>query len=387
MLVHTVWYGTFLLEKKGDEWEVIRFVEGPVDAGELASELEAISRGELLDRERELLGEGGITQTSDERIISHIDGEKLVPFVDIRVPPPGEMGLDMALLTEANIIKARRETVSSMTDGNILSTVGGLTDVDTSLNLMIERIREWYVKYWPEIDPHIEKESVLNGLMGSPHPDDLIVFLEENDAKAHKKLLSTVPDQDIDRDSLIGLSILAGSARSLMDTRRTLEGYLEEEMGQVAPNLSVVVGPLIGARLIHAGGGLKRLALLPASTVQVLGAEKAFFKFLKEGGKPPKHGVLFQHPWVHSAPRNIRGRIARTIASSAALAARLDAYGGTGGDEIRLRLEGRIEAVKERKKGPAINGGRQPPFREGWWADKTHDRKRQHRSQRRRHKR
>ncbi|MCK5772706.1 MAG: hypothetical protein KAH57_02865 [Thermoplasmata archaeon] len=387
MLVHTVWYGTFLLERKGESWEVIRFVEGPADAGELALELEAISGGELLDRERRLLEEGGITHTSDERTLSHIENGKLVPFIDIRVSPPGEMSLDMSLLTEANIIKARRETVSSMTDGNILSTVGALTDVDTSLNLMIERIREWYVKYWPEMDHHIEKESVLDGLMVSPHPDDLITFLEENDAKAHKKLRSTVPDQDIDRDSLIGLSIIAGSARSLMATRATLEGYLEGEMKQVAPNLTVVVGPLIGARLIHAGGGLKRLALLPASTVQVLGAEKAFFRFLKEGGKPPKHGVLFQHSWVHSAPRNIRGRIARTIASSAALAARLDAYGGTGGDEIRLKLEGRVEAVKERKKGPALNGGRQPPFREGWWANKTHDRKRQHRPQRRRHKR
>ncbi len=387
MLVHTVWYGTFLLEKRGDKWEVVRFVEGPADAGELALELDAISRCEVLGRERELMEGGGITHASDGRLLSEIEGGILVPIVDLQVPTPEEKRYDRGILIEANIIKARRDTVSSMTDGNILSTVGALTDVDTSLNLMIERIREWYVKYWPEIDHHIEKESVLDGLMGSPHPDDLIAFLKENDAKAHAKLLSTVPDQDIDRDSLIGLSITAGSARSLMNTRRTLEGYLEEEMRQVAPNLTVVVGPLIGARLIHAGGGLKRLARLPASTVQVLGAEKAFFKFLKEGGKPPKHGVLFQHPWVHSAPRNIRGRIARTIASSAALAARLDAYGGTGGEEIRLKLEGRVEAVKERKKGPAVKGGRQPPFREGWWANKTHDRKRQHRSQRRRHKR
>ena len=120
-----------------------------------------------------------------------------------------------------------------------------------------------------------------------------------------------------------------------------MESYITEEMERIAPNLAATTGPLVGARLIHSAGGLRRLAGLPSSTVQVLGAEKAFFRFLREGGRPPKHGILFQHPSVHSAPTGLRGRMARTMAASASLASRLDAYGGTGGSEIRKRMEGK----------------------------------------------
>jgi nucleolar protein 56 len=157
---------------------------------------------------------------------------------------------------------------------------------------------------------------------------------------------------------------------SLSEARERMETCIGSEMQIVAPSLAEVVGPLIGARLIHSAGGLERLSRLPASTVQVLGAEKMFFKFLKEGGKPPKHGVLFQHPWVHSLPAQKRGRMARSLASAASIAARLDANGGSGVAEIKKRLERRAAEIKTTDKKKAVHGGRQPPFREGWWANK-----------------
>ena len=73
---------------------------------------------------------------------------------------------------------------------------------------------------------------------------------------------------------------------------------IEVDMSRITPNTTRIVGPLIGARLVSLAGGLDRLATLPGSTIQILGAEKAFFRFKKDGGKPPKHGVIFQHPFL-----------------------------------------------------------------------------------------
>ena len=90
-------------------------------------------------------------------------------------------------------------------------------------------------------------------------------------------------------------------------------------MRQVAPNVTEIAGATIGARLIARSGGLKKLAILPASTIQILGAEKALYRALKSGARPPKHGILFQHAAVHSAPKWQRGKVARSVAGKIAI--------------------------------------------------------------------
>ena len=118
-------------------------------------------------------------------------------------------------------------------------------------------------------------------------------------------------------------------------------------MLEVAPNIRGLVGPLLGARLISLAGGLSRLARLPASTIQVLGAEKALFRALRTGGRPPKHGVIFQYPAIHRSPRWQRGKIARALAAKLAIAARIDAFTGEyKADELKEELEKRIEEIK-----------------------------------------
>ena len=107
---------------------------------------------------------------------------------------------------------------------------------------------------------------------------------------------------------------------------KSLEKQIEYDMNKIAPNMSKMTGPLIGARLISIAGGLERLATMPASTIQILGAEKALFRFKKEGGKPPKHGVIFQHSYINRSPKEIRGKIARMFATKIAIAAKADAF-------------------------------------------------------------
>ena len=127
---------------------------------------------------------------------------------------------------------------------------------------------------------------------------------------------------------------------------RLLEEQIQSDMKTIAPNTSEIAGPLIGARLLSYAGGLEKLAMLPSSTIQIMGAEKALFRFKKEGGKPPKHGVIFQNSIINKASRNNRGKIARILASNISIAAKADAFTkrDISGD-LNKNMKKRIERV------------------------------------------
>jgi nucleolar protein 56 len=135
----------------------------------------------------------------------------------------------------------------------------------------------------------------------------------------------------------------------LYNVRQSLEKHVDIVMEEVAPNTKTIAGSLLGARLIAIAGGLVNLAKLPASTMQVLGAEKALFRALKTKARPPKHGIIFQHPLIHDAKRWQRGKIARALAGKLSIAARVDAFKGKyAGDELKADLDKRVEEIKER---------------------------------------
>jgi nucleolar protein 56 len=114
-------------------------------------------------------------------------------------------------------------------------------------------------------------------------------------------------------------------------------------MGKYCPNLLELAGATIAARLIELGKGLKHLALLPASTVQLLGAEKALFRHLKTGSRSPKYGVIINHPLIQSAPRDKRGKASRMLADKLSLCARLDYFKGEfKAPDYRKELEAKL---------------------------------------------
>ena len=128
---------------------------------------------------------------------------------------------------------------------------------------------------------------------------------------------------------------------------KSIELQIEKDMIRIAPNITNIIGPHIGARLIARSAGIIKLATMPASTIQILGAEKALFRYKKEGGKPPKHGVIFQHPLINKTSRDKRGKIARTFATKIAIAAKADAF--TKRDisiELKEDLNRRIKEIK-----------------------------------------
>jgi nucleolar protein 56 len=163
-----------------------------------------------------------------------------------------------------------------------------------------------------------------------------------------------ISDADMNR-----VKALASLAVRLSVEREKLNEYVEGEMRKISPNVSDVAGPTIGARLMAKAGGLDRLAVLPASTIQILGAEKALFRALRTGSRPPKHGILFQHQEVHTAPKWQRGKIARTLANKTAIAARVDYYRGTEDLSLKEGLDRRLERIKEKYKEPPRRPERQ----------------------------
>merc|ERR1712165_331540 len=156
---------------------------------------------------------------------------------------------------------------------------------------------------------------------------------------------------DISPIDLINIERFASRVIALSDYRKSLHNYLKNRMVAIAPNLTTLVGELVGARLISHAGSLMNLAKQPASTVQILGAEKALFRALKTKHDTPKYGLIYHASLVgQSNPKN-KGKVSRMLAAKAALAIRVDALGEDGNTEIgiehRAKLESRLRVLEE----------------------------------------
>jgi nucleolar protein 56 len=250
-------------------------------------------------------------------------------------------------------------------DLQIVQSIMAVDELDKIVNLMSARVREWYGLHFPELDALLQdpvaycKTVVDFGRRENITPDALEaagVSKAKSEAiveAASKSKGGTVSDEDI-----APLITLAESTVSLYKLRERLMKHVEKNMKLLAPNLTEIVGPAIGARLIAKVGSLQRLAMLPSSTIQVLGAEKALFRSMKTGGRPPKHGLIFQHTLVHAAPSWQRGKVARVLASKIALAARMDYFRGEKYSSLNDDMTKRIEEIKKKYPQPRIQNPR-----------------------------
>jgi len=266
------------------------------------------------------------------------------------------------LLHEFTIETTRRKLRRAAQKRDLLAAqaIRAIDDIDKTTNLFAARLREWYSLHFPELDDFVrEHEDYVKIVAELGHRDNITAenlvklgFSEEKAKKiaeaAAKSMGADYPEFDIEP-----MQRLARITLELYKLRRDLSEYIAQVMKEVAPNITALVGPLLGARLISLAGGLEELAYLPASTIQVLGAEKALFRALRTGGKPPKHGVIFQYPDIHRSPRWQRGKIARALAAKLAIAAKVDYFTGRFiGDKLKEALRKRIEEIKRIYKKP-----------------------------------
>ncbi len=248
--------------------------------------------------------------------------------------------------------------VSASPDLHISQSINSLDEIDRIINGISSRLREWYGLHFPELDNVIDSILGYSQIVLAGKREDITekVFEDAGFPDSKVEMLSVIRKKsrggDISPENLAIVQLLAKQILELNELRKKLEEHVETQMNLVAPNLAAILGTAVGARIIAKAGSLKKLASMPASTIQVLGAEKALFRSLKTGSRPPKHGLLFQHAMVHAAPRWQRGKIARAIAGKAAIAARVDVYGEGLNKTLLEKLNVRVEEIGKKYKNP-----------------------------------
>jgi nucleolar protein 56 len=259
-----------------------------------------------------------------------------------------------------SLSSSRVKEASERLDLHIIQSINALDELDKIINTVGARLREWYGLHFPELDNLIQSLIAYAEIVSRAGLRQNITAEILQGAGMQDKKVEVILDAarrskggDMTPENLAMVKRLADQVISQSDLRRVLADHVEVAMETVAPNVKELLTVTVGARIIAKAGSLARLATLPASTIQVLGAEKALFRALKTGARPPKHGLLFQHPLVHSAPKWQRGKIARAIASKVAIAARIDYYRHAGKDTtIQDRLNTRLNEIREKYKEP-----------------------------------
>ena len=258
------------------------------------------------------------------------------------------------------LAKLRIKGASEKRDLIIAQSIQTLDDLDRTVNLFMGRLREWYGVYFPELDRLIEKHETYSRLalnLGYRENYTIDALEKENIPKERAQLVAKAAESSMGAD-ILGLDLeqiqaLAKNVLELYELRKNMENYVDRTMEEIAPNVRAIAGALLGARLIAISGSLQNLAMRPASTIQVLGAEKALFRSLKTGARPPKHGLIFQHTLLHDAKRWQRGKIARVIAGKLAIAARADAFGGKYiGERLKEEINKRLEEIRAKYAEP-----------------------------------
>jgi nucleolar protein 56 len=288
----TKWFGSFLCDENGVQQKTLF----PVNEKEIVKRLRDIENNQVLEEEQKLVKDK--TVIVSEKRLQHLGTySNTDPFFKTIRLEPKEYGFSQELFHAVSIMLAQQRVEEQLQseDLQIIQMVSALDDLVQTANLLSERLTCW-------------------SLIPTP----------KKKVKPFEKTLTAVTDE-IHR----------------------LEEQIEVDMKHVAPNTSTIVGPLVGARLIALAGGMQRMAMLPASTIQILGAEKALFRFKKEGGKPPKHGVIFQHPLINSAPKSERGRIARLLATKISMAIKADVFTKRNiAKELEHDLEKRLQEIR-----------------------------------------
>lgn len=249
-----------------------------------------------------------------------------------------------------------RETFSGK-DFHISRAVALLEDLDSVYNLLAEHCREWYAIHFPELGRIVRESEEFLKLVAfigkrQDFSQETVLPLYSNPEQL-KKILDAVKNSvgsEITEKDLEAVQATARNALEIRKQREEISSYIEREMQAIAPNFSSIAGTLLGARMLSKAGSLRKLALLPSSTIQLLGAEKALFRHIKSGARGPKYGYLYAHPALKPLNAQQKGRAARAVAGKLSIAAKKDFFSKKKEDiskELLQELNQRMEEIKK----------------------------------------
>jgi len=235
-------------------------------------------------------------------------------------------------LIHANLLFVKRVVSESVsTDNHIIQSINAVGELDKVCNTLVKRIREWYGYYYPELSHSIPDNEIFIKRILQKSKEEYMMERGETYSMG-----PSISETD--------LNMILGFARQVDDLylqRSNLINYIDNTMMAYCPNMYTITGGLVGAKLIEKAKSLKHLAFLPSSTIQLLGAEKALFRHLRNKRiRPPKHGLILSHSFVMNAKRSGKGQAARKLAAKISIAARVDYFKGEFiGDKLKEDME------------------------------------------------
>jgi len=275
-------------------------------------------------------------------------GEKefLKKYTNLKIPEGKELNRILGFFKkidhfkgfyEGNLRLTKADIKASVKDDLlIVQAIGNISEIDKSISMLIRRLREWYAMYNPEFEDFLQNQEKFIELVLGKSKKELLKEIKVN-------IVGSM-GADFSKEDLEPVLILAKEISSLYSLKEKQEVYLEKMMKKVCPNLLAITGATIGAKLIGQAGDLKRLMLFPASTIQLLGAEKALFRHMKTKARAPKYGFLHEHPLISKNKRAIHGKIARTLADKISIAVKVDYFKGKFiGDKLLKEIEAKFK--------------------------------------------
>ncbi len=374
--------GLFLIEKTGKISERALFAHNPTDA---AAQLKQVLNGELpneslsfgqrlsqleldlvtvdsepLARLARSMVKSEVVQDENDSTISKLRNRLPSILVRLRIIESKDEYEQFVRDVSLALAKTAITEATTKRDLYAIQTVRSIEDLDKILNLLAGRVREWYGLHFPELDRLVEKHDSYIRLIHSLGSRESFSFdalaklgIPQDKATQIAASAEKSSGAEMSGTDLEWLREVCGTVLELYGLREDAEKYTDKIMGEVAPNMTSVLGAVLSAKLISMAGGLENVAKMPSSTLQVLGAEKALFRTLKTGARPPKHGIIFQYAPIHQSPKWLRGKIARAVAGKLAIAARMDVYGGGDkGQALKEALDKKIEDLKGRYQSP-----------------------------------
>lgn len=243
-------------------------------------------------------------------------------------------------------------------DNHIIQAIATLDHLDKAVNTFSMRVREWYSWHFPELIRIVSENQAYARLalfvgdkktLSDERLHEVAALVNDDQAIAQSVIdaAKVSMGQDISAADMENVMAFANRVVKLAEYRKSLSAYLIAKMGVVAPNLAALIGETVGARLISHAGSLTNLAKYPASTVQILGAEKALFRALKTKGNTPKYGLIYHSSFIGRAGLKNKGRISRFLANKCSIASRIDNFSETPstrfGDVLKKQVEERLE--------------------------------------------
>jgi nucleolar protein 56 len=366
-----------------DDGRILRSTPFPADAAKIAGRLASVQMGIATEEHRELIAkliDEGYRKFSleSEELVAQLQKEFKHASFEAMMPNragevlrsslreiAGKIGVEGVddLIRTVNLLltRGRLREEAAERDRLIIQSINMLDEIDKTANTICGRIREWYSIHFPELDRLVlDHQKYLKLVLDlgergkfTPSAIKAAVEIPDEDVEKIARAAQSSVGAPFDEIDIRAIRDCAREVFTMYEVRERMAQYIDGLMAQIAPNIRAVVGGTIGARLISLAGGLAQLAKLPASTLQVLGAEKALFRALRARAKPPKHGVIYQYPDIRGSPKWQRGKIARALAGKLTIAARVDAMSGEFvGIKLLADFKSRVAEIRSRYEKP-----------------------------------